>query len=158
MKVIDPAKLMALAAKEARAGVRKGHGGPFGAVIARNGRLVSKAHNEVLSTNDPTAHAEILAIRRASKKLKRFDLEDCEIYCTCEPCPMCLGAIHWAKIGKVYFGCGRDDAAAMGFSDKELYDIFRHPSHESIELVSVKSGECSALLEMWRRKKRKMLY
>ena len=158
MKVIDPSRFMSLAVKEARAGMRKNQGGPFGAVVVRNGRVVARAHNEVLKLNDPTAHAEVLAIRMAAKKLKRFDLGDCEIYSTCEPCPMCLAAIHWAKMKKVFFGCGRNDAAAMGFDDREMYDLFRHPAHENVELVRLPGEACAPLLSEWRKKRNKKLY
>ena len=99
----DKNYFMRIALKEAEKGMEKGEGGPFGAVIVKDGEIISKAHNEVLKTNDPTAHAEMVAIRRASKKLGRFNLSDCDIYSTCEPCPMCFSAIHWAKIKKLYF-------------------------------------------------------
>ena len=94
---------MKAALEEAVYGLNHNHGGPFGAVIVRNEKIIAKAHNKVILMNDPTAHAEILAIRIASGKLRRFDLSDCELYSTCEPCPMCLGAIHWAKMRKLFF-------------------------------------------------------
>ncbi|MEZ5334004.1 MAG: nucleoside deaminase [Methanolobus sp.] len=89
---------MQVAIDEAREGMKQNHGGPFGAIIVKNGKIISRAHNEVLKTNDPTAHAEVLAIRRASSILKKFDLSDCEIYTSSQPCPMCLAAIYWARI------------------------------------------------------------
>ena len=113
-----------LAVAAAEKGLAAGDGGPFGAVIVRHGKVVARAHNEVLKNNDPTCHAEIQAIRAASKKLKKFDLSDCEIYSNCEPCPMCLAAICWARIPKLYFGATRNDAAAVGFDDKIFYDLF----------------------------------
>jgi guanine deaminase len=118
-------KFMREAIREARRGVKLSHGGPFGAVIVKSGKIIAKAHNEVIKTNDPTAHAEVLAIRRATKKLKRFDLSDCSIYSTCEPCPMCLSAIYWAKIPRLYYGCSRNDAAKIGFDDKFIYDVLK---------------------------------
>ncbi len=118
-------KFMQVAIEEAFKGIRKKHGGPFGAVIVRNGKIISKEHNLVLKTNDPTAHAEVTAIRNASKKLKTFDLSDCELYTSCEPCPMCLSAIYWARIPKVYFGCSEKDAEGLGFKDKLIHDILK---------------------------------
>ncbi len=114
---------MTVAVAEAEKGLRRKDGGPFGAVIIRNGKIVAKAHNEVLKNSDPTCHAEMQAIRAAAKKLKRFDLSDCEIYSSCEPCPMCLAAICWARIPRIYFGATRDDAAAIGFADAKIYDF-----------------------------------
>jgi guanine deaminase len=116
---------MDLAVAEALAAVRLNHGGPFGAVIVRNGRVVAGAHNEVVKTNDPTAQAEVTAIRRASAKLKTFDLSTCELYSTCEPCPMCLAAILWARIPRVYYGCTRRDAEKIGFCDNLFYRQMR---------------------------------
>ena len=97
-------------------------GGPFGAVIARNGEVISTGVNRVTSENDPTAHAEVTAIRAASQKLKSFDLSGCEIYTSCEPCPMCLGAIYWAHLDKIYYGNTKADAAHIGFDDSFIYD------------------------------------
>ena len=114
-----------IAILEAEDGMKNNDGGPFGAVVVMDGKIIAQAHNEVISSNDPTAHAEIIAIRRASKKLGRFDLSDCELYSTCEPCPMCFSAIHWAKIKTLYFGCNNRDAAKIGFDDKFIYDVIR---------------------------------
>ena len=104
--------------------MRANQGGPFGAVIARGGKIVARGWNRVTTTNDPTAHAEIMAIRDACKKLKRFHLEDCELYTSCEPCPMCLGAIYWARIKRVFFATTRTDAAAIEFADDFIYGEF----------------------------------
>ncbi|HBQ64082.1 MAG TPA: hypothetical protein DD727_04000, partial [Clostridiales bacterium] len=114
---------MALAVEEARAGVSHMDGGPFGAVILKEGRVIAHAHNEVIKNSDPTAHAEMQAIRRAAAALGRFDLSDCEIVSTCEPCPMCLSAIYWARIRRMVYGCTREDAAALGFDDQRLYEV-----------------------------------
>lgn len=97
-------------------------GGPFGAVIARNGVIIAEGANRVTANNDPTAHAEISAIRAAAEKLGRFDLSDCEIYSSCEPCPMCLGAIYWARLSKLYYGNNKTDTKAIGFDDSFIYD------------------------------------
>ena len=118
-------EFMQLAIKEAKKGVRKREGGPFGAVIVCNGKVISKAHNTVLKDKSPIAHAEINAIMKASKKLKKFNLSDCELYTTCEPCPMCLSAVYWARIKKVFFSDNSKEAAKIGFDDKKLYDSFK---------------------------------
>jgi len=102
-------------------------GGPFGAVIVREGRILAEGTNLVTSNNDPTAHAEIVAIRAACRALGRFHLAGCEIYTSCEPCPMCLGAIYWARLDKVFFGCTRADAAAAGFNDESIYHEIATP-------------------------------
>jgi guanine deaminase len=116
---------MKLAIKEAETGLKKNHGGPFGAVIIKNNQLVAKAHNQVILTNDPTAHAEIVAIRKASRVLKSFHLTGCEIYSTCEPCPMCLAAIRWAHLERIFYGCSRLDAEKIGFIDNEIYEYLQ---------------------------------
>ncbi|MCL2755013.1 MAG: nucleoside deaminase, partial [Oscillospiraceae bacterium] len=113
---------MGLAIEEAQRGMEAGHGGPFGAMIVRVGgdgsiEILAKEHNRVLETNDPTMHAEVAAIRKACGTLRRFSLHDCEIYSTCMPCPMCLGAIMWAKIPRLFYGCTAKDAAEIGFDD-----------------------------------------
>jgi len=150
---------MASAVKEAFAGIRKNHGGPFGAVIVRNGKIIARAHNIVLSSKDPTAHAEIMAIRKASEKLGRFDLADCEIYSTCEPCPMCMGAIIWARLGKLYYGCSRNDAASAGFDDKLIYDaLARKDAGKLIKKRVLGRKECLKPFEEWTAKPDKVIY
>jgi guanine deaminase len=114
-------EFMEIALNEAALGSSSGHGGPFGAVIVKNGNVVGKGHNRVLLLNDPTAHAEIMAIRDACNAMNHFQLDDCELYSTCEPCPMCLGAIYWARPSCVFFGSSRHDAAEVGFDDAEIY-------------------------------------
>lgn len=140
------------AVKEAFAGVQQSHGGPFGAVIVKDGKILSKAHNQVLKSNDPTAHAEINAIKKASKKLNTFDLSGCEIYTTCMPCPMCMGAIKWANIKTIYYGATSKDADAIGFRDKEFYD------KEFLELKSIDRAECLKPFEAWSAKEDKVIY
>jgi guanine deaminase len=124
-------KMMDIAVAEAMDGVGKGEGGPFGAVIVdKDGNVVARAHNMVLQSNDPTAHAEVTCIRKACAKLGRFDLSDCTIYSSCEPCPMCYGAIHWAKLPECKFAATAEDAAKAGFDDKFIYDSIRNISDE----------------------------
>lgn len=148
---------MTLAIEAAKNGSKKNHGGPFGAVIVKNNKVISKAHNKVLKNNDPTAHAEIQAIRKASKKLKTHNLKGCTLYATCEPCPMCYAAIHWARIKIVYFSGTRKDAAKIGFDDKELYDELKGKSKKTIKEIKIKS-EYDELLKEWKKKKDKTIY
>jgi guanine deaminase len=151
--------LMKVAIEEARKGFNRDHGGPFGAVIVRDGVLIAKAHNEVLKTNDPTAHAEILAIRQACSLLKNYDLSDCEIYSTSEPCPMCFSAIHWSRLKKLYFGTTRDDVAVIGFDDSLIYDILNGKAQVvQMETINVGRDDCLGLLKEWDAKPDKVLY
>lgn len=115
-------KMMSRAIELAQAGVDSNLGGPFGCVIAKNGEIVGEGNNQVTSTNDPTAHAEVVAIRSACTNLNSFQLEGCVVYTSCEPCPMCLGAIYWARPERVYIACNRNDAAEAGFDDAFIYD------------------------------------
>ena len=115
-------RFMKSAINEARKGIHSGHGGPFGAVIVKDGKIIAKGHNEVLKRNDSTCHGEIMAIRKACKKLGTFDLSGCEIYTTGNPCPMCLGAILWANIDKIYYGCTVIDTENIGFRDNKFYE------------------------------------
>ena len=112
------------ALKEAYEGISKNHGGPFGTVIVKDGKIVGRGHNQVLSRNDPTCHGEIEAIRNACAALKTHNLSGCELYTTAEPCPMCLGAILWANIRKIFYGCRVSDTAEIGFRDDEFYREF----------------------------------
>ncbi|HKM02795.1 MAG TPA: nucleoside deaminase [Bacilli bacterium] len=116
-------KFMRAAIKQAQKGIHLGHGGPFGAVIVKNGKVLARGHNQVVKNNDPTCHGEMQAIRAASKKLGSFDLSGCDIYTTGEPCPMCMGAILWANINKVYYGCNIDDTEKIGFRDSVFYQM-----------------------------------
>ena len=143
-------KYMEEAVKEAFEGMRLGEGGPFGAVIVKDGVIIARAHNEVLKTNDPTMHAEVNAIRKATKLLGRFDLSDCEIYSSCEPCPMCFAAIHWAKMKKLYFGANRHDAAAIDFDDQYIYDVINKTATvQQVEIEVIDELECQAPLQKW---------
>ena len=131
-------------------GVEKGVGGPFGAVVVRNGEIISRGCNSVLSTNDPTAHAEVVAIREACKLIRNFQLNDCEIYTSCEPCPMCMGAIYWARPLKVYFAANRYDAAAAGFDDSFIYDELLLPGEvRKIPFIPLLREESASLFKVW---------
>jgi tRNA(Arg) A34 adenosine deaminase TadA len=110
--------------------VRSGEGGPFGAVVVKNGQVIATGANSVTTTNDPTAHAEVLAIREACRALATFQLNGCELYTSCEPCPMCLGAIYWARPDRVFFAATASDAAAAGFDDSFIYEELKLPQQE----------------------------
>lgn len=118
----DDRSKMLRAIELAQAGVDGDLGGPFGCVIAKNGRIIGEGNNQVTSTNDPTAHAEIVAIRQACQNLNSFQLEGCVVYTSCEPCPMCLGAIYWARPERIFIACNRNDAAEAGFDDAFIYE------------------------------------
>ncbi len=146
---------VALSAEKMRAGM----GGPFGAVIVRDGEVIAEGFNQVTSTNDPTAHAEIVAIRRACEKLGTFSLEGCEIYSSCEPCPMCLAAIYWARIDAIYFANTREDAALIGFDDEHLYREIPKPINErDIPTRHLALDEARAVFEEWRLMPDKVMY
>lgn len=156
---MTPEDLMREAIKEADAGMRGGRGGPFGCVVVRNGEIVARGHNGVTSNNDPTAHAEITAIREACRTLGKFSLEDCELYASCEPCPMCLGAIYWARIPRIFFAGNRDDAAAAGFADEFIYQqIPLPPERRSIDMKPLLRDEAKALFQAWQAKPDKVRY
>ena len=127
-------KYMRMAINEAKKGIRNGHGGPFGAVIVKDGEVIAKGHNQVVKNNDPTCHGEIMAIHKACKKLGTFDLSGCEIYTTGEPCPMCMAAILWANIEKIYYGCNILDTEEIGFRDKKFYEQFANREQFIYEL------------------------
>ena len=135
------------------------NGGPFGAVIVRNGEVVAEGWNEVTSTNDPTAHAEIVAIRRACAKLDTFNLSDCEIYASCEPCPMCLGAIYWARFRMLYYANTRQEAAQIGFDDEFIYkEVPLAPEVRSIPGVHLRTPESHIPFAEWAAKPDKIRY
>ena len=131
----DAAKFMKKAIRLSIANVEKGNGGPFGAVIVKDGKVIARGVNNVTSTNDPTAHAEIVAIRKACKALKTYQLTGCEIYTSCEPCPMCLAAIYWARHDKIYFAGSKEDAAAINFDDKLIYEEIARPISERTAIL-----------------------
>ena len=135
---------------EARTGMLKGDGGPFGCVIVKDGQVIAAGHNQVLANHDSTAHAEISAIRQAEQTLGTHDLSGCELYTTCYPCPMCLSAILWARIGTVYYACTTAQAADAGFDDQIFYDAVRDPENSSmITLVHNQNEACATLIGEW---------
>ena len=139
--------------------VRGGKGGPFAALVAKDGAIVAEGSNLVTASFDPTAHAEVVAIRGACRALQAFQLTGCEIYTTCEPCPMCLGAIYWARPSKVYYANTQSDAAAIGFDDSFIYDELRIPAADrTIPMVQVMRGEALAAFQEWERKPDRIPY
>ena len=141
------------------ANVRAGRGGPFGAVVVKDGKVVAEGANSVTATNDPSAHAEVVAIRKACKKLKHFELEGCEIYSSCEPCPMCLGAIYWARPSRVYFANTQRDAAKIGFDDSFIYREIRTPfQRRRIPMQPFMRKEALAAFHAWAEKHDKVEY
>jgi guanine deaminase len=143
----------------AQNGVDGNAGGPFGAVVVRNGEIVGDGCNQVTSTNDPTAHAEVVAIRNACRNLNSFQLDDCVIYTSCEPCPMCLGAIYWARPKQVFFACTREDAARIGFDDQFIYEeIEKNFENRQMKLVNLMRDEGLTVFEKWASKTDKTEY
>ena len=140
-------------------GMRSGRGGPFGAVVVKNGEIVGRGHNQVTSSNDPTAHAEIVAIRAACKTLKTFQLDGCDIYTSCEPCPMCLGAIYWARPARVFYGNTKADAAEIGFDDRFIYDELDLPlDRRTIPMTQLLRDEAMEAFREWAAKVDKIEY
>lgn len=134
-------------------------GGPFGAVVVRDGKIIGEGNNRVTSSNDPTAHAEVVAIRAACQNLKSFQLENCTIYTSCEPCPMCLGAIYWARPAKIFFACTHKDAAEIGFDDQFIYHEIELPTAERhIESINFLRDEGLEIFENWKKKADKTEY
>ncbi|WP_295047161.1 nucleoside deaminase [Sulfurimonas sp.] len=148
---------MKIAYDEAVNGMMKNEGGPFGAVIVKDDKVISVAHNSVLTSNDPTAHAEINAIRDASKILGTFELNDCILYTSCKPCPMCLGAIFWARIPIVYYGANEEDAANGGFDDKRFYEMIKGKNTD-VKLLELDAKENAKLFDMWLKKSDREIY
>jgi guanine deaminase len=139
--------------------VRSGRGGPFAAVVVKDGRIVAEGVNCVTSRNDPTAHAEVVAIREACKRLDNFELDGCELYTSCEPCPMCLGAIYWARPARVYFGNTARDASKAGFDDSFIYqEIARPYSLRKIPMIPLMRTEALEALRVWDEKRDKIPY
>jgi tRNA(Arg) A34 adenosine deaminase TadA len=139
--------------------MRRGQGGPFGAVVVRKGKIVGRGSNQVTSANDPTAHAEIVAIRAACKRLKTFQLDDCDLYTSCEPCPMCLSAIYWARLGHVFYGNTRQDAARIAFDDDLIYREVALPiGKRTLNMKQLLHDEALAAFVEWQQKTDKVLY
>ena len=136
-----------------------GEGGPFGAVIVKDGGVIGRGWNRVTSANDPTAHAEIMAIRDACRTLQSFDLSGCEIYSSCEPCPMCLAAIYWARIDRLYFAATRDDAAHAGFDDAHFYEEIAKPRHaRRLAAEQLLQNEARKAFDLWMKKPERIRY
>jgi guanine deaminase len=156
---MSPEIFMREAIKEAEAGMRGGRGGPFGCVIVHRGEVIARGNNRVTSTNDPTAHAEITAIREACTRLRRYSLEECELYTSCEPCPMCLAAVYWARIPTLYYGNTRSDAAAIGFDDDFIYEqIALPPEKRSLAMKPLLRDEAQQAFREWEAKPDKLKY
>ena len=150
---------MRAAIRLSREKMQRNHGGPFGAVVVRHGEIVGRGWNRVTSTNDPTAHAEIVAIREACRRLNTFRLDDCELYASCEPCPMCLAAIYWARIGKIFHANTRRDAAAIGFDDDSIYrEVARPVSRRKVPMKQMLRNEALRVFAEWKRKPDKVRY
>ena len=156
----EPAKgFMVTAVRLSAERMREGHGGPFGAVVVKAGEVIAEGWNRVTSTNDPTAHAEVTAIRNACASLGTFSLEGCEIYTSCEPCPMCLAAIYWARIDRVYYANTREHAAAIGFDDALIYGEVSKPIEDRlIPMVRIELPEAEAVFAEWKSMPEKRAY
>ena len=142
-----------------RQGMQSNEGGPFGAVVVKDGKIIAEGNNRVTSSNDPTAHAEVVAIRNACKKLNTFQLDGCTIYTSCEPCPMCLGAIYWARPERIVFAASRADAAAIGFDDDFIYKEIPLPVEKrKIPTEQLSREEGVAVFRLWAAKEDKMEY
>ncbi len=144
-------KYMELAKENAKKGIKNNEGGPFGAVITdKKGNIIANGNNKVLKNNDPTAHAEITAIREACKKLNTYDLSEYILYTSCEPCPMCLSAIIWSNIRKVYYGCTKKDAGEIGFRDDMIYEYLKGNNKDLINLEEMDRDECIKTFEEYK--------
>lgn len=143
----------------AEKGINSNSGGPFGTVVVKDNKIIAEGYNKVTSTNDPTAHAEIVAIKEACKKLDSFQLDGCTIYTSCEPCPMCLGAIYWARPKKVYYACNRDDAAMIDFDDQFIYDeLKKQISDRQINFENIMRLDALKVFKNWNDKTDKTEY
>ena len=152
-------KFMLEAIELSRKGIIENQGGPFGCVIVKGDQIVGRGWNKVTSTNDPTAHAEVVAIRDACAHLKTFQLQDCEIYTSCEPCPMCMGAIYWARPKKVYYGNSREDAASIGFDDSLIYkELSASVNERQIEMCCLAAADALIVFREWQNKPDKTPY
>ena len=159
MSIENKEDFMKEAVKAALSGMNNNEGGPFGCVVVKDGEIIGRGNNKVTSTNDPTAHAEVTAIREACKKLDSFQLEGCEIYTSCEPCPMCLGAIYWARPDKVYYGSNQIDATNVGFDDEFIYKEIPLPySERSIPFEQLGRDIALEAFQAWTKKEDKTEY
>ena len=151
-------KYMEIAKELADQNLKTNAGGPFGACIVKNNEIIGRGSNNVLSINDPTAHAEIMAIREAAKNVGSYDLSGCEIYTTCYPCPMCLSAIIWANIDKVYYGNTKEDAANLGFRDDLIYDFIKNNDNSILTLEPLDRDETIKTFDEYNKKEDKTIY
>jgi tRNA(Arg) A34 adenosine deaminase TadA len=152
-------EFMKMAITLAQEGMEAEKGGPFGCVIVKDGKIIGKGSNNVLKNNDPTAHAEVVAIRDACKTLNHFQLEGCEVYTSCEPCPMCLGAIFWARPSKVFYACTKEDAADAGFDDDFIYEEIKiEPADRKIPMLNGMREDSQKVFELWKKKEDKKVY
>lgn len=152
-------KFMKIAISLSEKNVTEGLGGPFGAVVVKDGKIIAKSGNKVATTNDPTAHAEVSAIRLACKKLKTFDLSGCVVYTSCEPCPMCLSAIYWARIETIYYANTKVDAANIGFDDKFIYEEIEKPmAKRTLPIHQIMRTEAQQAFQLWEQSPMKIDY
>jgi len=159
MSIDQQKKFMREAIRLSMENVKSGNGGPFGAVIVKNGKIIATAVNEVTKSNDPTAHAEMIAIRNACEKLNSFQLDGCDIYCSCEPCPMCLGAIYWARPKSIYFANSKKDAAEINFDDNFIYQEIKLPIHErKLTITQLLRDEAQSVFLQWQESENKIEY
>ncbi|MCH8960691.1 MAG: nucleoside deaminase [Bacteroidetes bacterium] len=153
------ATFMQEAIEQAIENVRTGRGGPFGALVVKDGEVVARGANLVTASNDPTAHAEVVAIRKACRSLGSFQLDDCDLYTSCEPCPMCLGAIYWARLRRVFYGGTHEDAAAAGFDDHFIYEELALPPGERyIEMIPLLRDEAQRAFDAWNKQEGRIEY
>lgn len=157
--MIREEKFMQEAIALSRQGIDNDEGGPFGCVIVKDDKIVGRGNNKVTSTNDPTAHAEVVAIRDACKNLNTFQLDDCEVYTTCEPCPMCMGAIYWSRPKVIYYANNREDAAAIGFDDSMIYEeLGIDLEKRKIPIRSLGRDQAIKVFEEWKEKADRINY
>ena len=159
MSIDQQKKFMREAIRLSMENVQSGNGGPFGTVIVKNGKIIATGENEVTKSNDPTAHAEMIAIRNACEKLNSFQLDGCDIYCSCEPCPMCLGAIYWARPKSIYFANSKKDAAEINFDDNFIYQEIKLPIHErKLTITQLLRDEAQFVFLQWQESENKIEY
>jgi tRNA(Arg) A34 adenosine deaminase TadA len=159
MSIDQQKKFMRKAIRLSMENVQSGNGGPFGTVIVKNGKIIATGVNEVTKSNDPTAHAEMIAIRNACEELNSFQLDGCDIYCSCEPCPMCLGAIYWARPKSIYFANSKKDAAEINFDDNFIYQEIKLPIHErKLTITQLLRDEAQSVFLQWQESENKIEY
>ena len=159
MSIDQQKKFMREAIRLSMENVQSGNGGPFGTVIVKNGKIIATGVNEVTKSNDPTAHAEMIAIRNACEKLNSFQLDGCDIYCSCEPCPMCLGAIYWARPKSIYFANSKKDAAEINFDDNVIFQEIKLPIHErKLTTTQLLRNEAQSVFLQWQESENKIEY